>query len=127
MKAICWNGTKDVRVETANDLHIPHSLRAAPDLIGLRCALREPPKEKESFMTDGCQRQNVSLPVKLAFAGAAAAVMGYAMRQRRRMDFEGKTVAIAGASRGLGLELARGFAKEGAHVVLLARNRVETR
>jgi short-subunit dehydrogenase len=45
------------------------------------------------------------------------------VRQRRRIDFAGKTVVIAGASRGLGLELARGFAKAGANVVLLARNR----
>src|SRR5215475_5558136 len=74
-------------------------------------------------MTDGFQRRSVSLPVKLVLAGAAAAAMAYAVRQRRRMDFEGKIVVIAGASRGLGLELARGFAKEGACVVLLARDR----
>jgi short-subunit dehydrogenase len=62
-----------------------------------------------------------SLASKLAVAGAAATAMIYAMRQRRRMDFEGKIVLITVASRGLGLELARGFAKERAHVVLLAR------
>jgi len=72
---------------------------------------------KESF-----RRQTTSFAVKLAFAGTAAAAMVYIMRQQRRMTFKGKTVVIAGASRGLGLELARGFAKEGAHVVLLARN-----
>jgi NAD(P)-dependent dehydrogenase (short-subunit alcohol dehydrogenase family) len=38
------------------------------------------------------------------------------------MTFEDKTVVIAGASRGLGLELARGFAQEGARIVLLARD-----
>jgi NAD(P)-dependent dehydrogenase (short-subunit alcohol dehydrogenase family) len=74
-------------------------------------------------MTDGCQRQRISFPVKLILAGAAAAAMAYTVRQRRCMDFEGKIVVIAGASRGLGLELARGFAKEGACVVLLARDR----
>src|SRR5215831_6879599 len=74
-------------------------------------------------MADGFQRQRMSSPVKLILAGAAAAAMAYAVRQRRRMDFEGKIVVIAGASRGLGLELARGFAKEGACVVLLARDR----
>lgn len=73
---------------------------------------------KESF-----RRQDTSFPVKLAFAGAAAAAMVYVVRQQRRITFKGKTVVIAGASRGLGLELARGFAKERAHVVLLARNR----
>jgi NADP-dependent 3-hydroxy acid dehydrogenase YdfG len=39
------------------------------------------------------------------------------------MDFAAKVVVITGASRGLGLELARQFAKEAAHVVLLARQR----
>ena len=73
-------------------------------------------------MMDG-HRQSVSFSVKLALAAAAAAAVAYAVRQRRRMDFEGKTVVIAGASRGLGLDLARGFAREGANVVLLARNR----
>ena len=81
-------------------------------------------------MTDGFQRRSISLPVKLVLAGAAAAAMAYAVRQRRRMDFEGKIVVIAGASRGLGLELARSFAKEGACVVLLAaigRNSLRSR
>jgi NAD(P)-dependent dehydrogenase (short-subunit alcohol dehydrogenase family) len=39
------------------------------------------------------------------------------------MDFAGKVVVISGASRGLGLELARGFAKEKANIALLARDR----
>jgi NAD(P)-dependent dehydrogenase (short-subunit alcohol dehydrogenase family) len=64
-----------------------------------------------------------SLPAKLALAGAAAAIIGYAARQRRRLEFGGKIVVIGGASRGLGLELARSFAKEGARLVLLARQR----
>ncbi|MGH7797825.1 MAG: SDR family NAD(P)-dependent oxidoreductase [Candidatus Binatia bacterium] len=46
-------------------------------------------------------------------------------RERRRMDFSGKTVVISGASRGLGLELARGFADEGADLVPLARDEVD--
>jgi short-subunit dehydrogenase len=41
------------------------------------------------------------------------------------MDFNGKTVVISGASRGLGLELARGFASEGSDVALLARDQLE--
>src|SRR5262249_52289087 len=49
------------------------------------------------------------------------------LRERRRISFHGKTVLISGASRGLGLELARRFAREGAHVVLLARERDELR
>jgi short-subunit dehydrogenase len=63
----------------------------------------------------------LSRTFKLALAGAAAGTLVYAVRQRRRMDFAAKVVVITGASRGLGLELARQFAEEGAHVVLLAR------
>ncbi len=56
----------------------------------------------------------------LAFAGAAACA--YLARARRRMVFAGKTVLISGGSRGLGLELARAFADEGAQLILLSRN-----
>jgi short-subunit dehydrogenase len=38
------------------------------------------------------------------------------------MDYYGKSVVITGASRGLGLELARAFAAEGANIALLARD-----
>lgn len=68
-------------------------------------------------------RPSSSFTFRLALAGAAAATLIYAVRQRRRMDFAAKVVVITGASRGLGLELARRFAKERAHVVLLARHR----
>jgi short-subunit dehydrogenase len=56
-------------------------------------------------------------------AGAlmAAAALRFALRQRRRISFRNKIVLISGASRGLGLELARVFAAEGAHLALLAR------
>ncbi|HWP59449.1 MAG TPA: SDR family oxidoreductase [Candidatus Acidoferrales bacterium] len=67
-------------------------------------------------------RPSFSLSTKLLLAGAAAAGIAYAVRERRRMDFQGKTVVISGGSRGLGLELARAFVREGANVVLLARN-----
>jgi NAD(P)-dependent dehydrogenase (short-subunit alcohol dehydrogenase family) len=50
---------------------------------------------------------------------AAARVAG-GLRGRRH-SFEGQTVLITGASRGLGLVLARMFAAEGAHVAILAR------
>lgn len=38
------------------------------------------------------------------------------------MEFEGRTVAITGASRGLGAAAARRFAAEGAHVAVCARD-----
>ncbi|HEY2986132.1 MAG TPA: SDR family oxidoreductase [Candidatus Binatia bacterium] len=62
-----------------------------------------------------------------AALGAAAWAANFFLRERRRINFSGKTVLIAGASRGLGLELARGFVREGAKVVLLAREREQLR
>src|SRR6266576_5328092 len=59
---------------------------------------------------------------KFAVTGTIVAAAIYAARARRRMDFNGKTVLISGGSRGLGLELARAFAEEGANLVLLARD-----
>src|ERR1041385_5701606 len=59
---------------------------------------------------------------KLGVLAALAAGAVYAMRERRRIDFKGKNVLISGASRGLGLELARIFAAEGAGLLLLARD-----
>jgi short-subunit dehydrogenase len=56
------------------------------------------------------------------FGGAAAATAVLVVRARRRIDFDDKVVVISGASRGLGLELARGFGAEGANLVLLARD-----
>src|SRR5437879_1818782 len=41
---------------------------------------------------------------------------------RRAYDFRGKTVLLTGGSRGLGLVLARQLAREGARLVLCARD-----
>jgi len=67
-------------------------------------------------------RANFGFAGKLILFGTAVASTAYAVRQRRRMSFAAKTVVITGASRGLGLELARGFAREHANIFLLARN-----
>ncbi|GAB3019228.1 SDR family NAD(P)-dependent oxidoreductase [Spirosoma pulveris] len=69
---------------------------------------------------------NVSLPTKallwsIAGIGAWTAVKA-ALGQKRKIDFRGKTVLITGGSRGLGLELARLLAREGANLALLARD-----
>jgi NAD(P)-dependent dehydrogenase (short-subunit alcohol dehydrogenase family) len=45
-----------------------------------------------------------------------------ALRQRRRISFDGKSVVIFGGSRGLGLVLARRLGAEGARLVLAARD-----
>jgi len=62
------------------------------------------------------------VPMKIAALGLGAAAFSCALRRYRRVDFAGKTVLISGASRGLGLELARGFAAQRANIVLLARD-----
>jgi len=51
----------------------------------------------------------------------AGALLGKSGRPTR-FSFRNKTVVITGGSRGLGLELARVFAREGANLALLARN-----
>jgi NAD(P)-dependent dehydrogenase (short-subunit alcohol dehydrogenase family) len=59
-------------------------------------------------------------------AGAAAVIGGYQLiRSRQRIELTGRLVVITGGSRGLGLVLARQFAREGARVCLLARDEDE--
>ena len=55
-----------------------------------------------------------------AAVGLAAGVLG-----RRRYSFAGKVVLVTGGSRGLGLVMARQLVREGATVVLMARDRAE--
>jgi NAD(P)-dependent dehydrogenase (short-subunit alcohol dehydrogenase family) len=57
----------------------------------------------------------------------AAIALRKAVRQSRRMEFDGKVVLITGGSRGLGLELAREFLKEGARVAICSRDEDELR
>jgi short-subunit dehydrogenase len=70
----------------------------------------------------GNRTSALPLPVKFAVTLMLVATAIRIMRERRRMEFDRKTVLISGASRGLGLELARAFAQEGADLVLLARD-----
>lgn len=56
-------------------------------------------------------------------ASVGALFVGRAVaRQRRRMDLCGRTILIAGGSRGLGLVLARQLALEGARLAITARD-----
>lgn len=57
-----------------------------------------------------------------AAAGVGAMAL---MSLRRGLDLRGRVVVIAGGSRGLGLVLARRFAREGAKLALLARDPAE--
>jgi len=47
------------------------------------------------------------------------------LARKRRLDFRDKTVVITGGSRGLGLELARLLAQEGANIAICARDEDE--
>ncbi|AKD03890.1 SDR family NAD(P)-dependent oxidoreductase [Pontibacter korlensis] len=59
-------------------------------------------------------------------AGAGALIAARAIsRKLTAYDFNGKTVLITGGSRGLGLVMARQLAKEGARLVLCARDENE--
>ncbi len=56
---------------------------------------------------------------------ASLAALRYVQRRRRRIDLRDASVLIAGGSRGLGLELAREFARRGSRIALLARDEDE--
>ncbi|MCG5055759.1 MAG: SDR family NAD(P)-dependent oxidoreductase [Myxococcales bacterium] len=61
----------------------------------------------------------------LLLLGGAGIALSRIKRARRRLDFAGRSVVIAGGSRGLGLAIARQLVDEGADVTLLARDRSE--
>ena len=60
----------------------------------------------------------------VAIAGAAA-VTRTVVRQRRRFDLRGRTAVVTGATRGLGLELARQLAGEGVRLAICGRDEEE--
>lgn len=62
---------------------------------------------------------------KLMIAAAGVVLGMQALRWSRRIGFMGRVVVITGGSRGLGLILARQLAKQGAKLVLLARDEAE--
>ena len=62
---------------------------------------------------------------KLAAAGAGVFVLKSVWNELTDFDMNGKTVVITGGSRGLGLVMAREFAREGARVAVCARDEAE--
>jgi NAD(P)-dependent dehydrogenase (short-subunit alcohol dehydrogenase family) len=62
-----------------------------------------------------------------AFGAVAALATAAAARRKRANRLRGKTVVITGSSRGLGLALAEEFGRQGARVVLTARDAIELR
>src|ERR1041385_172749 len=63
--------------------------------------------------------------VKLAAVAAGALILKSTLNHFFEFDLNGKTVLITGGSRGLGLVMAREFAREGARVALCARDEAE--
>ncbi|MGH7941493.1 MAG: SDR family NAD(P)-dependent oxidoreductase [Limisphaerales bacterium] len=64
--------------------------------------------------------------IVLLTALALGAAAGVALkRPRKRFSFRGRSVIITGGSRGLGLELARQLARQGARLTLIARDLME--
>ena len=63
--------------------------------------------------------------IKLAALGAGTYVMKSAFSRLFEYDLKDKTVLITGGSRGLGLVMAREFAREGSRLVLCARDEQE--
>jgi NAD(P)-dependent dehydrogenase (short-subunit alcohol dehydrogenase family) len=62
------------------------------------------------------------MSVAAVILGGAYGARARRRRAARRYSFRGRTVLISGGARGLGLALARLFAREGAHVVVFARS-----
>ena len=64
----------------------------------------------------------------MALAGVATGAAGWLLWKRglgRKEDVRGKVVLVTGASRGLGLQMAREFAALGARLAICARDRAE--
>jgi NAD(P)-dependent dehydrogenase (short-subunit alcohol dehydrogenase family) len=58
----------------------------------------------------------------LTTLAGGALLLSAILREKRRIDFQGASVVITGGSRGLGLEMARILARQGARLTLLARD-----
>lgn len=72
------------------------------------------------------RKQKMQKIAALTLGGAAALLTARSViRKLNEVDLRGKSVLITGGSRGLGLELAREFARQGARVAICARDAEE--
>ena len=78
---------------------------------------------RSSRPTTAARKVPVVLPLVAAGVGTWLALK--ALGRRKYYDLRGKVVFVTGSSRGLGLLLARQLAREGARVVLCARDQAE--
>ena len=70
--------------------------------------------------------KQVQKATALVIGGVACLIAARSVvRKLTEENFTGKSVLITGGSRGLGLELAREFARQGAHVTICARDAAE--
>ncbi|HEX6820043.1 MAG TPA: SDR family NAD(P)-dependent oxidoreductase [Ktedonobacterales bacterium] len=65
------------------------------------------------------------LPLRMSLGGWALLGAGSLLRRLRHHDLRGQVVLITGGTRGLGLALAREFGRQGARIVLCARDDAE--
>jgi NAD(P)-dependent dehydrogenase (short-subunit alcohol dehydrogenase family) len=81
--------------------------------------------DSTSVASDSSTRRRSGLLLAAAAGAGALLVARSLVRKWRAFDFDGKTVLITGGSRGLGLVLAREFAKRGARLAICARDPAE--
>jgi NAD(P)-dependent dehydrogenase (short-subunit alcohol dehydrogenase family) len=76
--------------------------------------------------TDGVAAKTARTTATVALAGTAALIAWRTLQRRRRLiDLTDQVVLVTGGSRGLGLLLAREFARQGARVAICSRDEVQ--